>query len=175
MRLFSCFIYRFFKIRFILIAAIVLAIGISSALAQRPKRKELIEIKIFLAKETEEYDERNPHGLIAVKRIIDARSPLRNALIALTGDVTEAEKKRKLFSAMFGIKLLSVRVKNQTAYAYFTMPEGATFSGDGSPFVFEDAVKRTAMQFPPIKKVVVCLDGILDFWSESEEPSKKCE
>jgi hypothetical protein len=156
-----------------LIVTVVLSAGASFALAQRT-RKNLIEVKIYLAKETEEYDERNPHGLVAVTRMVDARSPLRGALVALTGNVTRREENQKLFSAMFGIKLLSARLEKGTAYAYFTMPEEAYFSGDSSPFVFKDAVERTALQFPTVKKVVVCLDGVLDFWSESEEPARKC-
>jgi hypothetical protein len=54
------------------------------------------------------------------------------------------------------------------------MPPGAAFSGDNSPFIFRDAVELTAKQFPGVKKVLVCLDGVEDFWSESEEPAKKC-
>ncbi len=159
----------------ILIAAIVPAAIGAPAKAQQAKRKNLTKVKIYVSQEyTEETDE-NLHGLVAVKRTVGADAPLRNALVALTGGVTKAEEKRGLFSATFGIKLLSVRVKNQTAYAYFTMPEGATFSGDGSPFVFKDAVERTALQFSSVKKVVVCLDGVLDFWSESEEPPRKCK
>lgn len=159
----------------ILIAATLAAAGFAPAHGQRVKRKKLTQVKIYLARETEEYDARNPSGLVAVKRKIDARLPLRSALAALTGGVTKREEKRGLFSPMFGIKLLSVRVKNQTAYTYFTMPEGATFSGDGSPFVFKAAVERTALQFASVKRVVVCLDGVLDFWSESEEPARKCK
>jgi hypothetical protein len=157
-----------------LIMTIVLSAGVSFVQAQRVKQKNLVEVKIYLAKENEEYDERNPHGLVAVTRTVDARSPLRGALVALTGNVTRPEEKQKLFSALFGIKLLSSRLEKGTAYVYFTMPEEAYFSGDSSPFVFKDAVERTALQFSSVKKVVVCLDGVLNFWSESEEPARKC-
>lgn len=160
-----------------LIVTFVLTSTVSLAEAQRPKRKNLVEVKIYLVKEIEEdeaYDERNPHNLVAVRRMVAAQSPLRGALVALTGRVTQEEENRKLFSATWGIKLLSVRLEKGTAYTYFTMPEVAAFSGDGSPFVFKDAVERTALQFPAVKKVVVCLDGVLDFWSESEEPARKC-
>lgn len=158
----------------ILIVTAALTISVSFAQAQAAKKKNSTEVVIYLAKETDEYDERNPHGLVAVKRTVNAQSPLRNALLALTGKITRREEKQKLFSAMFGIKLLSVRLEKGTAYAYFFMPEGEHFSGDLSPFVFKDAVERTAQQFPAVKKVVVCLDGVLDFWSESEEPARKC-
>jgi len=54
------------------------------------------------------------------------------------------------------------------------MLEGATFSDDASPFVFKHVVEKTTLQLPQVKKVVVCPDGILDFWSESDEPPTKC-
>ena len=167
------------KIAKILFVAFVLATGTSSALAQRTKPQNLIEVKIYVVKEVGDadanYDEKNPSNLVAVKRMVAAESPLRGALLALTGGLTKNEEKQKLFAPTFGIKLVSVRLENETAHAFFTMPDGATFSGDGSPFIFKDAVERTALQFPSIKKVVVCLDGVLDFWSESEEPARRCK
>ena len=162
----------------ILIIAVLLLTAVGGARAQRKGASNLTEVKIYLAKEYDdydaEYDAKNPYNLVAVKRRVNAKSPLRSTLRALTEGATKQEEKQKLFSAMFGIKLLSVRLENGTAYTYFTMPEGATFSGDGSPFVFKHVVEKTALQFPQVKKVVVCLDGILDFWSESEDPPKKC-
>jgi hypothetical protein len=160
----------------LLIVVIVSSACVSFAPAQRVKGKNLTAVKIYLGTETEEFDERNPHGLVAVKRMVDAKSPLRGALKALADGETRAEKRRELFSVMFGIKFVSVRLENGTAHAFFTMPEGAAFSGDLSPLVFKDAVERTALQFSAVKKVVVCLDGMLDFWSEDDTaPPKKCE
>jgi hypothetical protein len=167
--------YRIFSL---FIVAMVVLNGIGTVSAQRKKASNLMDVKIYLAKEYDDYDaeytEKNPYNLFAVKRKVDARAPLRNTLKALADGATKAEENQKLFSAMFGIKLLSVRLEKGTAYTYFTMPEGATFSGDGSPFIFKGVVEKTALQFPQVKKVVVCLDGILDFWSESEDPPKKC-
>jgi spore germination protein GerM len=105
---------------------------------------------------------------------VSARNPLRAALVALTNGPTTAEKKMDLVNPTFGIRLLSVKLKAGVAYAYFTMPEGAAFSGDLSPFIFQEAVVKTASQFPGVRKVVVCLDGDLDFWSEAEGPPQKC-
>ena len=143
--------------------------------AAQSSSQRLKEVKIFLAKQPyDNSDSNNPHGFATVTRRVNAKSPLRAALVALTKGPTEAEKKQGYESPTFGIQLLSVTLKRGVAYTYFTMPEGATFSGDGSPFIFEDAVRRTALQFPTVRKVVVCLDGILDFGSESDEPDKKC-
>ena len=133
------------------------------------------EVKVYFLKDPyDNSDPKNPGGLGAVTRKVSAKSPLRGALLALTGGPTAAEEKRGYASSTWGIKLLSVKIKNGTAYTYFTMPEGAMFSGDNSPFIFEDAVEKTALQFPNVRKVVVCLDGILDFGSESEDPPRKC-
>lgn len=160
--------------KLLLFVLLLLTASVPSVAAQRAKKTKQREVKIYLVRESEKYDERNPHNLVAVKRRVNAATPLRSALNALTGKVSRAEVKANLLSPVFGIRLLSVKLKNGTARAYFTMPEGERFSGDGSPFVFKDAVERTALQFSVVKKVVVCLDGVLDFWSESEEPPRKC-
>jgi hypothetical protein len=132
------------------------------------------EANIYLLKTGEE-NAKYPLGLVAVKRQVDRRSPLRSALEILTdGATVEEAEKQNLASSTWGIKLVSVRIKNRTAYTYFTMPEEARFSGDGAPFIFEEAVKKTVMQFRGVKRVVVCLNGILDFGSESEEPPGRC-
>jgi hypothetical protein len=161
----------------ILIIAALLLTAVGASSAQRKKASNSMDVKIYVAQELadeSQYDEKNPSNLVPLKRRVDAKSPLRNTLIALTGGITRAEEKQGFVSVMFGIKFVSVRLENGTAYAYFTMPEGASFSGDLSPLIFRDAVERTARQFPQVKKVEVCLDGILDFWSESDEPPKKC-
>lgn len=165
---------KFFNI--LIIAAFVLT-GASAAQAQRKGKSNLMDVKIYAAVElTDEskYDSNNPSNMQPVKRRVDARSPLRNTLIALTRGLTPAEERQGFVSVMFGIKFLSVRLENGTAYAYFTMPEGAMFSGDLSPVIFRDAVERTALQFPNVKKVEVCLDGVLNFWDESDDEIKKC-
>jgi spore germination protein GerM len=133
------------------------------------------EVKIYLMKfPYDNSDNKNPHSLQPVTRRVSAKSPLRAALISLTDGPTAAEKEQGFDSPTYGIKLLSVKTKRGVAYTYFTMPEEARFSGDGSPFIFQDAVERTAMQFPNVRKVIICLDGILDFGSESGEPPRKC-
>lgn len=162
----------------LLIIVVVLALSGAAAQAQRKKAKaNLMDVNIYAAQELEDeskYDSRNPSNLLPVKRRVDAKSPLRGALVALPRGLTPAEERKGFVSVMFGIKFLSVRLENGTAYAYFTMPEDASFAGDLSAVVFKDAVERTALQFPNVKRVEVCLDGILNFWDESDEEPKKC-
>lgn len=139
------------------------------------KASSLKEVKIYLIKMPyDNSDAGNPYGLKAVTRKVNAKSPLRETLLELTKGPTEAEKGEGFESPTYGIQLLSAKIKGGVAYTYFTMPEGARFSGDGSPFIFQNAVEKTALQFPQVRKVVVCLDGILDFGSESGEPTRKC-
>lgn len=136
---------------------------------------QLKEVRIYLMKfPYDNSSDKNPYGLQPVTRKVSAKSPLREALISLTEGPTAAEKQQGFDSPTYGIKFLSVKIKRGVAYTYFTMPEDARFSGDGSPFIFQNAVEQTASQFPNVRKVVVCLDGILDFGIESEEPPTKC-
>ncbi len=134
-------------------------------------------VKIFLPKEQKDsdpFDPKNPANLHPVTRTIGGASPLRQTLLALLKGPTATEEARGYFDVSYGIKLVSVRVDGDTVRADFTMPPGAAFSGDNSPFYFRDAVEFTAKQFPHVKEVIVCLDGTLDFWSESEDPPRKC-
>lgn len=155
------------------VCAAIIVSGFSFVQAQSAKKGKLIEVNIFLMKSGEGFDsevsEENPFGLIAVKRTVNAKSPLRNALLALTGKLTQKEKSRNLHSAVWGIELVSVKVKDGTAYTYFIMPFEAKFSGDNAPEIFRNAVEKTARQFPSVKKVEVCLDGILDFEIEDAD------
>jgi hypothetical protein len=154
----------------ILFVAIVSMAGFIPVGAQ----KMPLEAKIYLLK-TGADNANYSSGLFAVKRQVDRRAPLRSALEILTnGPTTDEEARQNLASSTFGIKLVSVRIKNKTAYANFTMPEEARFPGDSAPFIFTDAVKKTALQVAGVKRVVVCLDGILNFGSESEDPPKRC-
>lgn len=135
------------------------------------------QVRIYLAKEVKEgdkFDDKNPANLHPVFRTVSAAAPLRQTLLLLLVGPTRAEEAAGYSDISYGIKLVSVRMKNRIARADFTMPPGAAFSGDMSPFYFRDAVEFTTKQFPQVKKVVICLDGILDFWSESDEPPKKC-
>ncbi len=140
----------------------------------RPGRQR---VKIYLPREQKEgdpFDPKNPANLHPVTRTVSGAAPLRQALSALLAGPTRAEQSRGYVDVSFGIKLTGVRFDGETVRADFTMPPGAAFSGDNSPFYFRDAVVFTARQFPGVKEVTVCLDGLLDFWSESDEPPRKC-
>lgn len=159
----------------------ILIIGFFSFAAAQKKRdskQDRREVKIYLVKEVSEngdYDPQNPANLFPVKRRVDAARPLSGALRALMKGETRAEEKRGLSSGTFGIRFVSVSVENGTARARFTVPENVSFSGENWTLYFVEAVERTALQFPLVKKVSVCLDGELDFGLEDDSvPRRKC-
>jgi spore germination protein GerM len=104
--------------------------------------------------------------LFPVKRQVNADAPLANALKALVKGATKAEERPKYHSSTFGIKFVSVSLKSGVVLARFTMPKRASFSGDNRPSIFREAVRKTAMQFKEVKKVIVSLDGDTNFGGE---------
>ncbi len=167
-----------------LLSALGLAIQLPPAVAQGGARAtsarakgRLQPVKIYLTKDLQEgepYDPNNPSNLHPVTRMVNRAAPLRPTLIALMAGPSAREKARGYIDISFGIKLSNVRMKEGTVLAEFTMPPGAAFSGDTSPFIFQGAVEKTIKQFPGVKKVIVCLDGEIDIGSESGEPPRKC-
>lgn len=137
-------------------------------------QQKTVQAKVYFRKSGNSNDPKNPYNLSPVTRQVPATAPLRSALEALTAEPTAAEGTEGLMTSTFGIKLVSVRVKNGIAYTRFTMPQGAAFPGEAAPFIFGEAVERTSKQFSTVKKVYVCLDGILNFGDESGGPSKPC-
>jgi hypothetical protein len=137
-------------------------------------QQQTVQAKVYFRRSGGSDDPKNPYNLSPVMRQVPANAPLRAALEALSAEPTAAEEAEGLMSSTFGIKLVSVRVRNGLAYTRFTMPPGAAFPGDGAPFLFVDAVEKTAKQFSTVKKVIVCLDGILNFGDESGGPPKRC-
>jgi spore germination protein GerM len=164
------------RIKRIFAIAILMTCTLTAAQAQKKTtaEKKLREVKIYLVKEDAEYDPNNLADLFPVRRRVDARAPLAATLKSLMRGETAQEQKRSLFAPTFGIQFVSVTIKDGTALARFTMPDGAAFSGTNSPLYFIAAVEKTALQFPGVKKVTVCLDGIIDFWREDESEPQSC-
>ena len=158
----------------------LLVLLVSSGSLDVAAQQKTEQVKIYLMKSLDKkysqdpYDSKNPYNLHPVTRQVPANAPLRSALESLTLGPTAPEEAVGLLSSTFGIKLLSVRIRNGTAYTRFTQPPGAAFPGDAAPFIFADAVERTAKQFSTVKKVSVCLDGVLNFGDESGERPKPC-
>ena len=133
----------------------------TSVKASSPKPQR---IKIYFYHEPGEHIDLSP-----VTRVIRSATPARAAIQALLAGPTPAERRRGfdgLASAHeFAIGKLSI--KNGTARVNFVSSRTwAGFPGDIAPVRFKTAVELTLKQFPSVKKVVVSLDGDLDFASE---------
>ncbi|CAN5733909.1 hypothetical protein BH24ACI3_BH24ACI3_04850 [soil metagenome] len=103
--------------------------------------------------------------MIPFKRVVDARAPLRPTIEALIAGPTEAENSDKYASVAYGgMKLSDVRIKGTTARIDLVREIRDDYNpGDLQTLRFEATVIRTAKQFPNIKKVIVCVNGINEF------------
>jgi hypothetical protein len=163
----------------ILTAALVLIAGGQSfkteAQSKQPARK--IQVNVFLPKDGDAPDpSSNPSNLQPVRREVNAAAPVRPALEALLKGPTR-EEARSGFGGhdVRGLYIVKVAVKSGTAYASFAHRKSwLGWSGDLSPLAFGDGVERTLMQFPGVRRTVVCVDGVVNFGDESGGPEKKC-
>jgi spore germination protein GerM len=103
--------------------------------------------------------------MIPFKRVVDARAPLRPTIEALIAGPTEAENRDKYGSVAYGgMKLSDVQLKGSTARIDFVREIRKDHNpGDLQTLRFEATVIRTAKQFPNIKKVIVCVNGMNEF------------
>lgn len=130
------------------------------------RRKNLKTVNVFL-RATGEFDaEKYPNELFPVERRVEAVAPLHNTLEIWTKGATRRDTKLGLGSSHFGLEYNCVTLDaDGTAIIRFTKPDEArlpydeVYGGDIVPPVFIKAAEQTAMQFPNVKKVVVCLDG----------------
>jgi hypothetical protein len=111
-----------------------------------------------------------------VMRSVNPSAPMRPAIEALLAGPTPQEK-RQGFQAhdVTGLYLVKVAIKDATAYASFAHRKNwAGWSGDLSPSAFRGGVERTLKQFPNVRRTVICVDGIENFYDESGDTEKKC-
>lgn len=156
-------------------AALLTASGFTLAAAQTLSPEKTVKVKIYLSDTFESENLLESLDMVEVEREVDAKSPLRSALEAqLAGATNEEENTLRLFSPVNGISLISVQVKNKIAYAKFTRTTDGTFSKTDA-LRFRKAVSLTARQFPSVKKIEICLDGIKDFWLVSARTHQKCD
>lgn len=136
------------------------------------------QVRVYLPKEGDASDvQSNPFNLQPVTRSVNAGAPLRPALEALLAGPTAQEKRQGFQSHdVSGLYLVKVAVKDGgTAYASFAHRKSwAGWSGDLSPAAFRDGVQRTLLQFTGVRRAVICVDGIENFYDESGDAEKKC-
>ncbi|MEO6590209.1 MAG: GerMN domain-containing protein [Pyrinomonadaceae bacterium] len=103
--------------------------------------------------------------ILPLKRKVSSDAPLRPAIEELLKETTEAEQKLGYYSAGYGdLKLVSVELKKGRARIDFSRTISGEYNpGDLQTLAFESAVIKTAKQFPAVKKVIVCVNGMNEF------------
>ena len=138
-----------------------------------PPGAKTVKVKIYLLDQFESANLLENLEMQAVEREVTSEFPLRSALEELLKGATEVETSQLLYSPVSGISLISARVKNKTAYASFTL-NGSEKLDEINALRFRKAVSQTALQFPAIRRVEICLDGIADFWLVGAKKHRKC-
>jgi len=149
--------------RRILIVATTLGCLLSFLAANRTTTAapKLQKIKIYFYHEPGEYIDLSP-----VTRTIRTASPARASIQALLKGPTAAERKNG-FDGLIGasdFRIGSLTIRAGTARINFVVAEDwRGFPGDIAPARFKKAVELTLKQFPTVKKVVVSLNGDVNF------------
>ena len=143
-----------------LILAAAFAIFVPVAFSQSNSAEKEVDVYfMFIGPNGTESD------ILPLKRKVSAAAPLYPAIAAMLAEPTEAEKKLGYVSAGYGgMKLDSVKLKAGRARIDLSRPITSDHNpGDLQTLYFEDAVIKTAKQFPSVKKVTVCVNGINEF------------
>jgi spore germination protein GerM len=146
------------KISIILILLVfVVALPVSGQ--QSTESKEVKVYFMFLGQDGDE------SILKPLMRKVSVAAPLCPSIAAMLEEPTESERHLGYVSAGYGgIKLTSVKVKKGKARIDFTRVITPDYNpGDLQTLYFEDAVIKTAKQFPSVKKVMVCVNGVNEF------------
>jgi spore germination protein GerM len=146
--------------RRVLSISFVIGCLVFAVAAQTPAQKPQ-KIKIYFYHEPGEYIDLSP-----VARVIRTASPARAAIQALLKGPTEAERKKGFdgLASASDFKIASLSIRKGTARIDFVVAEDwRGFPGDIAPARFKKAVELTLKQFPTAKKVVVSLNGDVNF------------
>lgn len=162
-----------------LILTLILLAGVLTfqAEARKSPAVQKKQVRVYLPKDGDSADvNNNPFNLQPVMRNVNRAAPMRPALEALLAGPTPQEKRQGFQGHdVTGLYLVKVAVKDATAYASFAHRKTwAGWSGDLSPAAFRDGVEKTLRQFPNVRRTVICVDGIENFYDESGDAEKKC-
>lgn len=150
------------KWKFSSVLTVMFFVTASVIFAHAQKSTDLKEVDVyfyFLGTEGLESE------ILPLKRKVSSKAPLFPAIEEMLKEPTEAEQKLGYVSASYGdLKLVSVKIKRGAARVDFKRTITDDYNpGDLQTLAFESAVIKTAMQFPAVKKVVVCVNGINEF------------
>jgi hypothetical protein len=116
--------------------------------------------------------------LVRVRREVSAVTPARGALEAIIAGPTEGEKRNGLRAPYTeGLSIERLTIDDGTARVGLTSgcPECPRWAGDLTVWRFKESISRTLKQFANVRRVVVCVDGYLDFDEVIGRRSKKCD
>ncbi len=130
--------------------------------AQKSQDSVLKQVKVYFLFTG---DEGTESKILPLKRKVSTKTPLFSTIAGLLKEPTEAEQKLGYQSAGYGdMKLVSVKLKRGAARIDFSRTISKDYNpGDLQTLNFENAVIRTAKQFPAVKKVIVCVNGMNEF------------
>jgi hypothetical protein len=161
------------KFDYVFYIIIVLLLFAVAARSQSVPQEKLTTVKIYLLDTFESESLLQTLDLLPVERQVDAKSPLRSAIEAQLAGATDDENSQNLRTPIYGINLVALKVKSKIAYAHFTRTEKQKL-GKYDALRFRNAVRQTALQFPTIRRIEICLDGVADFWLENSKTHKPC-
>ncbi|MGI8669720.1 MAG: GerMN domain-containing protein [Aridibacter sp.] len=133
----------------------------------------LKKVKIYLWRANDNVPNQN-FVLSPVPRYVNPKVPLRPTLTALFNGANEDEAEQGFSSSTFGLKFKGVVLKSGTATIKISQSPNERNYGTLGPFIFLEAIKKTAMQFPTVKKVKICAVGETFIDSELEKPFSRC-
>lgn len=137
------------------------------------ENENLKRVEIYLWRVNDVIPNRN-FVLSSVYRYVNPKAPLCPTLEALFGEVKNDEEDYGFSSPTFGLEFEGVVLKNGTAIVKISQPPNERNYGTLGPFIFLDVVKKTAMQFPTVKKVKICAIGETFIDAELDKPFPKC-
>lgn len=139
-------------------------------------RQKTREVNIYILKDIEKNGV-SEATLVEVKRRVNARTPLAGAVKALLAGATGGEDEKDVgFSFIYNLQLVSARVRNGKAYINLAYDEDDLECCWGTNMIsfFYDAIEKTVLQFPEVKEVQVCANGIENFLVRDPEYQRKC-
>lgn len=110
-----------------------------------------------------------------VFRNVSSITPLRDAIQAYLDGATVDEEKQGYITNTLGIKDFNIKIKNHTAYINFRS-ENLEIKSPQDVVDFDHNITRTAKQFPNIKYVQICINGISNYQTTffANEPIQNC-
>ena len=168
------------------ITALAILAGLPSAHGQRA-RSDKRQVRVYFFTE-EDLESKKPSrsrqaasenllALVPVFRAVSVTAPARGAIEALIAGPTDEEKALGLRSPYAeGLSIKTLEISGGTARISLVSEcaDCPRWPGDLAPWRFREAVERTLKQFPTVKRVAICLDGVENFDDNSGE-IKKCE